>query len=252
MTVLVVGSGGREHALAWRLRAEGHRVLCAPGNAGTGFVAENLPADPEDQADLTRACLGARADLVVVGPEGPLAAGIADRLRGEGFAVFGPGAEAARLESSKAFAAAAAQRWGVPRARTEVLRTEADLRGYLDRTGGKRVLKKSGLAAGKGVLESSDPDVLLSFGLGVLSDDALLAEEFLTGPELSVFAVCDGSRRVVLPACADHKKPLPGNLGPNTGGMGALCPAPRAAPELMARVEAEIVEPTFRGLAAEG
>lgn len=252
MNVLVIGSGAREHALARRLGDEGNRVFCGPGNAGTAGIAENLPLDPIDAAAAIRACRDIRTDLVVIGPEDPLAAGLADRLRREGIPVFGPGAEAARLESSKDFARAFAERHGVPRARTEVLRTEAELRDYIVRTSGKRVLKKSGLAAGKGVLESSDPGELLAFGRSVLGGDVLLAEEFLTGRELSIFAVCDGTRRVVLPPCADHKKPLPGNLGPNTGGMGALCPVPFAGPDLLARIEAAVVEPTFRGLAREG
>ncbi len=252
MNVLVIGSGAREHALARRLGTEGNRVFCGPGNAGTAGIAENLLLDPDDAETVLRACRKLRADLVVIGPEDPLAAGLADRLRRAGYPVFGPGAESARLESSKDFARGFAERHGVPRARTEVLHTEAELRDYIERTSGKRVLKKSGLAAGKGVLESADSGELLAFGRSVLAGDVLLAEEFLTGRELSVFAVCDGTRRVVLPPCADHKKPLPGNLGPNTGGMGALCPVPFAGPDLLARIEAEVVEPTFRGLAAEG
>jgi len=252
VNVLVIGSGAREHALARRLGTEGNRVSCAPGNAGTAGIADNLPLNPDDAETVLRACRELGADLVVIGPEDPLAAGLADRLRDAGYPVFGPGARSARLESSKDFARAFAERHGVPRARTEVLRTESDLRDYIGRTSGKRVLKKSGLAAGKGVLESSDPGELLSFGRSVLAGDVLLAEEFLTGRELSIFAVCDGTRRVVLPACADHKKPHPGNLGPNTGGMGALCPVPFAGPDLLARIEAEVVEPTFRGIAREG
>jgi len=252
MRILVIGSGAREHALAWRLGSEGNRILCGPGNAGTEEIAENLPLDPNDPAAVLDACGKARPDLVVIGPEDPLAAGLADRLRRGGYPVFGPGAAAARLESSKDYARAFAERHGIPRARTEVLRTGSDLRDYIDRTRGKRVLKKSGLAAGKGVLESSDPAELYTFGTAVLVGDVLLAEEFLTGRELSVFAVCDGTRYVLLPACGDHKKPLPGNLGPNTGGMGALCPVPFATPELLGRIESEVIAPTFRGLSQEG
>ncbi|NLJ45228.1 MAG: phosphoribosylamine--glycine ligase [Treponema sp.] len=252
MTVLVIGSGAREHALALRLGAEGNRVLCAPGNAGTAEIAENLSLNPDDGGAVVRSCRERGADLVVIGPEDPLAAGLADLLRREGYPVFGPGAVPARLESSKDFARAFAERHGIPRARTEVLRTERELRDYIDRTEGKRVLKKSGLAAGKGVLESSDPAELLAFGTAVLGGDVLLAEEFLTGRELSVFAVCDGTRYTVLPPCGDHKKPLPGNLGPNTGGMGALCPVPFADSGLLRRIENEVILPTFRGLEEEG
>lgn len=251
MKILVVGSGAREHALAWRLEAEGNRVFCAPGNAGTAGLAENLTVDPNDADAVADVCRSVHADLTVIGPEDPLAAGLADRLRTAGHPVFGPGARAARLESSKDFARLFADRWGVPRAATRLLRSEPELQAYLDETSGKRVLKKSGLAAGKGVLESSNPEELYAFGAEVLRGDVLLAEDFLEGRELSVFAVCDGERRVILPACADHKKPFPGNLGPNTGGMGALCPVPFADDLLLARIDAEIVSPTFRGLAEE-
>ena len=252
MTVLVIGSGAREHALARRLAEEGNHVLCAPGNAGTTEIAENISLLPDDAEAVVRSCREHKAELVVIGPEDPLAAGLADRLRREGYPVFGPGAVPARLESSKDFARAFAERHGIPRARTVVLRTEGELRDYLDRTEGKRVLKKSGLAAGKGVLESSEPEELLSFGRWILSGDVLLAEEFLTGRELSVFAVCDGTRYAVLPPCADHKKPFPGNLGPNTGGMGAQCPVPFADSHLLRRIEDEVIRPTFQGLTEEG
>jgi len=252
MNILVIGSGAREHALAWRLKAEGNRVYCAPGNAGTAEIAANLDTNPNDAEAVVSACRTVLPSLVVIGPEDPLASGLADTLRQAGYPVFGPGASAARLESSKDFARLFADRWSIPRAKTSVLRDAAELKAYLDATSGKRVLKKSGLAAGKGVLESSDPQELYSFGVSVLRDDVLLAEEFLEGRELSIFAVSDGSRYILLPPCADHKKPFPGNLGPNTGGMGALCPVPFASPELLEQIDSQVVAPTFRGLAEEG
>lgn len=252
MSILVIGSGGREHALVWRLRDEGNRVFCAPGNAGTAEIATNVELDPNDKEAVIEACMSLQPSLIVIGPEDPLASGLADALRGAGYPVFGPGAAAARLESSKDFARQFADRWGIPRARTAALKDMAEVERYLAETSGKRVFKKSGLAAGKGVLESEDAGELKSFAEDVLKGDVLLAEEFLTGRELSVFAVSDGTRYVVLPPCADHKKPLPGNKGPNTGGMGALCPVPFASPELLAKIESQIVAPTFKGLIEEG
>ncbi len=253
MKVLIAGSGAREHALAWAVSRTGDRVYCAPGNAGTGSLASNIPVDPEDTAAVLSAVREFGIDLVVVGPEGPLAAGLVDALEAERVPVFGPAKKAAQLECSKAFARSFSERWGVPSARTARLSDSAALRRFIDENRGRRiVLKKSGLAAGKGVLESDDPSELAAFGEAVLASDELLAEDFLVGRELSVFALCDRSDHLVLPACADHKKAGMGDTGPNTGGMGAVCPVPYADAGAMARIEREIVEPTFRGMEAEG
>jgi phosphoribosylamine--glycine ligase len=267
MKTLVIGSGAREHALAWALAARADeqgsggakpksardRVFCAPGNAGTEGIARNLALDPENPKALVSACSELGIGLVIVGPEGALAAGVVDALAASGIPAFGPGRRAAALESSKSFARAFSERHGVPCARTERFSSPAALARYLDAMRGARiVLKKSGLAAGKGVLESDDPAELRSFGEAVLASDELLAEEYLVGRELSVFAVCDGSSRIVLPACADHKKAGEGDAGPNTGGMGAVCPVPFAEPALMARIEREIVDPSFAGMEEEG
>ena len=161
MKVLIVGSGAREHALAWAVSRTGERVYCAPGNAGTGSLASNVTIDPEDSAAVLSAVREFGIDLVVVGPEGPLAAGLVDALEAERVPVFGPSKKAARLECSKAFARSFSERWGVPCARTARLSDAAALRRFIDENRGRRiVLKKSGLAAGKGVLESDDPSEL--------------------------------------------------------------------------------------------
>jgi phosphoribosylamine---glycine ligase len=256
--ILVAGSGAREHALVWAMatKTEGRtpdRIYCAPGNAGTESLATNLAVDPENTAALIAAVKELGIGLVVVGPEGPLATGLIDALAEAGVPAFGPPKKAAMLECSKAFARSFSERWGVPCARTARLADLASLRLYLDEDRGKRVvLKKSGLAAGKGVLESDDPHELLAFGRSVLETDELLAEEYLVGRELSVFALCDHSDHLLLPPCVDHKKAGRGDSGPNTGGMGALCPVPYADARTMARIESEIIEPSFRGMEAEG
>jgi phosphoribosylamine---glycine ligase len=256
--VLIAGSGAREHALAWALAAGPSRLgpgslFCAPGNAGTAALATNLDLDPENPGAVLAAVRELGIGLVVVGPEGPLDAGLVDALEAAGVPAFGPPRKAARLECSKAFARSFSERWGVPCAATARLADKASLRRFVDENRGRRlVLKKSGLAAGKGVLESDESAELLSFGEAVLESDELLAEEYLVGRELSVFALCDGSDHLVLPACADHKKAGAGDTGPNTGGMGAICPVPYADPPTMARIEREIVEPSFRGMEAEG
>jgi phosphoribosylamine---glycine ligase len=255
VNVLIVGSGGREQALAWAFAKAGDstRLYCAPGNAGSAAFAVNLPLDPEDPSAVLGAVRELKVGLVVVGPEGPLAAGLVDALESAGVPAFGPPKKAAALECSKSFARAFSERWGIPCAQTARFAGLPELRRFVDENRGRRVvLKKSGLAAGKGVLESDDPAELLSFGKAVLDSDELLAEEFLVGRELSVFALCDRSDHLVLPACADHKKAWAGDLGPNTGGMGAVCPVPYADQAIMARIERQIIEPSFRGMEAEG
>ncbi|MBP7264108.1 MAG: phosphoribosylamine--glycine ligase [Spirochaetia bacterium] len=262
MKVLILGSGAREHALAWAIERSKRNagLFCLPGNAGTEDLALNLPGDPADPATVIKAWKSSGADLVVVGPEAPLAAGVADALRAEGAKVFGPGASAAMLESSKSFGRALADKAGVPCARTERFKTLPDFERWLASHRGGRsawasgtlVLKKSGLAAGKGVFESDDRSELSLFASQVLAGDELLVEEYLSGYELSVFALTDGTDYAILPPCADHKKALAGNLGPNTGGMGAICPVPSADKALMAMVDKHIVAPTFKMMAKEG
>jgi phosphoribosylamine---glycine ligase len=251
--VLIAGSGAREHALARAFSSSTSRVYCAPGNAGTESVATNIPVDPENPQAMLAAVAELGIGLVVVGPEGPLAAGLVDALEAAGVPAFGPPRKAAMLECSKSFARSFSERRGVPCARTARFSDARGLRRFLDENRGRRiVLKKSGLAAGKGVLESDDAAELRSFGEAVLASDELLAEEFLVGRELSVFTLCDRSDYLALPACADHKKAGAGDSGPNTGGMGAVCPVPYADAGTMARIEREVIEPTFRGMEEEG
>ena len=274
MKVLVIGNGGREHAMAWALAESGHEagaerargrraaakpaadLFCAPGNAGTAGLARNLPLDPQDPAAVVAAARELGIGLVIVGPEIPLAAGLVDALAAAGIAAFGPPRKAAALEASKAFARAFNERRGIPAAATARFapgKGAEELRRFLDANAGRRlVLKKSGLAAGKGVIESDDSGELRSFGEAVLETDELLAEEFLSGRELSVFGLCTEKGYVLLEPAADHKKALAGDRGPNTGGMGAVSPLPFADAALMARIEREIVAPSFEGMAAEG
>jgi phosphoribosylamine---glycine ligase len=261
--VLIAGSGAREHALAWSFAkdtsfaakdgSKDGMVYCAPGNAGTEGIAKNLSLDPEDAEAVVSAARELGIGLVVVGPEVPLAAGLVDALEEAGISAFGPPRKAALLEASKSFARSFSERWKVPCAKTARFSDAKALVRFVDENRGLRlVLKKSGLAAGKGVLESDDRAELIAFGEAVLEDDELLAEEFLFGRELSVFALCDRRSHLVLPACADHKKAGAGDAGPNTGGMGAVCPVPYADAETMERIEREIIEPSFRGMAEEG
>jgi phosphoribosylamine--glycine ligase len=269
MKLLVIGSGAREHALAWAAgrhrpaaperpvrTLRGHEIFCAPGNAGTAGVARNLAVDPSDRKAVVAACRELGIDLVVIGPEGPLAAGLADALRDSGIPAFGPGAAAARLEACKAEARAFAERHHIPCAATSCFAAGSGLSGFhafLDARRGQRlVLKKSGLTAGKRVLESNDPAELAAFGDAVLSSDGLLAEEFLAGRELSVFTLCSEKGWRLLEPAAACKKALAKDRGPITGGMGAVSPLPFADAALMSVIGKDIVEPTFEGMAAEG
>lgn len=256
MRLLIIGNGGREHAMAWSAAKEKHSVYCAPGNAGSSGLARNLPLDPQDAAGIVAACRELAIELVIVGPEQPLASGLVDALSAAGIAAFGPPKLSARLEASKAEARAFSERHGVPCARTKLFpagQSSLELARFLDENRDRRlVLKKSGLASGKGVMESDDRAELLSFGEAILATDALLAEEFLTGRELSVFALCTESGYRLLDAAADHKKALAGDRGPNTGGMGAVSPLPFADAAVMAAIEKSIIAPSFEGMAQEG
>ncbi|OHD29752.1 MAG: phosphoribosylamine--glycine ligase [Spirochaetes bacterium GWC1_61_12] len=255
MKTLILGSGAREHAIAWAFAQSrtNSGLFCLPGNAATAELGTNLHGDPENIAAVLKATQYTGSKLVIVGPEAPLAAGVADSLREAGLAVFGPGKEAAKLEASKSFARALTDRAGIPSAATKQFIAFNDFAAWLPgKEGNKLVLKKSGLAAGKGVFESADPNELKAFAKKVLQSDTVLVEEFLEGYELSVFALCDGEDYILMPACADHKKSGEGNQGQNTGGMGAICPVPCSDPDLMRRIESIIIEPTFRMLWQEG
>ena len=261
MKILVVGSGGREHALAWRLVQAGHEVIAAPGNPGIEAVARCEPVAVDDGDGLVALALAAAVDLVVVGPEAPLVAGLADRLRARGVPTFGPGADGARLEGSKVFSKQFFARHGIPTApfRVAAAVAEADAAiAELTAAGGGVVVKADGLAAGKGVVVAADAaearaaarEMLEARRFGA-AGATLVIEQRIAGREVSVLALCDGARLEVLPPAEDHKQIFDGDRGPNTGGMGTVSPA-WASEALLARIRSEILEPTVRGLAADG
>lgn len=255
MKVLIVGSGAREHTLAWKIslskRISG--LFIAPGNAGTKDLGENLSdVDPNDPESVTRAALENKVSHAIIGPETALAAGVVDALREAGIATIGPDKNAARLESSKQFSKAFMQRHGIPTANSVEIDSAETLERELASRSGRWVLKKSGLAAGKGVLESDDREELLAFGRPILETDTMILEEFLSGYEISLFALLDGKNYRLLPSCADFKKAGVGDTGPNTGGMGSICPVPTISNGILRRIEDEIVIPTLEGLRTEG
>ncbi len=261
MKVLVVGSGGREHAIVWKLAAsrQVERIYCAPGNAGTAEVAANLAVDATDLEGLLDVARTLGIDLTVVGPEAPLAAGIVDLFLAQGLRIFGPTRAAARLESSKAWTKELLLRHAIPTGRAEIVESEAAARRALARSGLPAVVKADGLAGGKGVWVCQCPrdvDGALEAlfqrrALGAAGDRALI-EEYLAGPELSVLAFADGERLALMPPARDYKRLLDGDRGPNTGGMGGYTRPADATPDLLARVEAEVLRPTLAAVAGEG
>ena len=257
MKVLIVGGGGREHALAWQLAREGHAVVAAPGNPGIGKLGRCIAIRPTNVDALCEAARAEAVDLVVVGPEAPLVAGLADALREAGVAVFGPGRHAAKLEGSKAYSKQFFERHRIRSAAFAVCRSEAEAHEAIERLGGELVLKLDGLAAGKGVIVCSSTDearAAVAELESLFGDKAqtLVVERRIRGRELSVMALCDGKRVEILAPAEDHKQLLDGDQGPNTGGMGTVSPASWATSELLDRVRAEIFEPTLAGLAADG
>ena len=260
--VLVVGAGGREQALAWAFRRcpEIEDIWISPGNAGTSDLEGCKPlAIPEtDHEGMVAACSDHRIDLVVIGPEAPLAAGLADTLRGQGITVFGPSAEGAQLEASKAWAKQLMQDAGIPTAGYWTVTTEQDGLALLQQLQRPLVVKADGLAAGKGVtvantVEETAGAIQEAFqGRFGQAGDQLVLEERLTGPEVSVFALCDGEDMVLLPPAQDHKRLLEGDLGPNTGGMGAYAPAPLLDQAGLKQVREQILEPTLAALRKRG
>ncbi len=261
MKILIIGGGGREHALAWRLSRESarHQLYCAPGNAGTAAVATNVPIGAEELEELTAWAAAERPDLTVVGPEAPLCAGVADRLAALGLAVFGPVKAAARIEGSKRFAKEVMAAAGVPTARAETFTGATAARRALDSFTLPLVVKADGIAAGKGVIicqtraeaEAAIDDILVK-GLFGSAGRELLLEEFLDGEEASILALVDGERVALLPSSQDHKRIFDGDAGPNTGGMGAYSPAPVVTAPLLQRIEAEIIRPVVAELARRG
>ncbi len=261
MKVLVVGSGGREHALCWSIAASPlcDKLYCAPGNAGIAAEAECVPIGAEDVPALVDFAKSEAIDFVVVGPEAPLCAGLVDRLTEAGIKAFGPSAAAAQLEGSKGFMKDLCAKYDIPTAAYGRFSDAEAAKAYIHEQGAPIVVKADGLAAGKGVTVAQTLDEALA-----AVDDALLdgrfgaagaevvVEAFLAGEEVSVFAICDGNTALVLASAQDHKAVYDGDKGPNTGGMGAYSPAPVMDDDLAARVEAEFIKPTMAAMAAEG
>jgi phosphoribosylamine--glycine ligase len=253
MNILLLGSGGREDALAWRLRQSPScdRLIAAPGNPGIARWAECVAADPCDAAAMVELSRHHAIKLVVVGPEAPLVAGVADALRVAGFSVFGPNAAAAQLEGSKGFTKDLCRANGIPTADYVRVESAEDARGALGKFGIPVVIKADGLAAGKGVTVAMTRDEA-DDAIASADGEALVIEEFLEGEEASLFALVDGETAVPLASAQDHKRVGEGDTGPNTGGMGAYAPAPVLTSELQERAMEEIVRPTARALTAAG
>ncbi len=257
MKVLLLGSGGREHALAWKLARSPKlsELLCGPGNPGTARLGRNVPVRAEAPDAVVALALQERVDLVVVGPEAPLVAGVADALAARGIPCFGPGGAAARLEGSKAFAKEVMAEAGVPTADFQVFTEVAAAESYAV-SRGKIVVKADGLAAGKGVIVAPDAEAARAAvravgGMGAAGQRMVL-EELLEGEEVSIIALCDGERYVLLPPAQDHKRVGEGDTGPNTGGMGAYCPAPFLTPEALAQVGEEVIAPMLAVMRRRG
>ncbi len=259
MRIVIIGTGGREHALAWRCASEGHEVHVAPGSDGIAMDATCHPVALGDLEAVTALARGLAPDLVIIGPEQPLVDGLADRLRHAGLATFGPSMAAAELEGSKAAAKAFMARHAIPTARHVSVDDLAAGLAALRTFATPPVIKASGLAAGKGVTvaetfaeaEQALRACLEGQAFGEAGATVVL-EERLAGEEASLFVVTDGERWLCLPAAQDHKRLRDGDQGPNTGGMGAYCPAPVVSAAVLRQVEAEIVAPTLAGLRAEG
>ncbi|MEL6235583.1 MAG: phosphoribosylamine--glycine ligase [Pseudomonadota bacterium] len=260
MIILILGGGGREHALAWAIGQHPActRLVCAPGNPGMAALGDCVPLDPCDAGAVCKLAQDIAAELVVIGPEAPLAAGVSDALRAAGFLVFGPSRAAAMLESSKTFAKQICDAAGAPTARWAQFDTLAAARAHLDRSEMPLVVKADGLAAGKGVVVAqtrAEAEAALSDMFAGRYGDAgatVVLEEMLSGEEASLFVLANGSDAVVIGTAQDHKRLAEGDKGPNTGGMGAYAPAPLMTPAVTARAMEEIVRPCLAEMAARG
>jgi len=260
MNILLLGSGGREHALAWKISGSPltDKLYCAPGNAGIAREAECVALDIADHAAVIAFCRAQRIDFVVVGPEAPLCAGIVDDLEAAGIKAFGPSKLAAQLEGSKGFTKDLCRANNIPTAAYERFAAAEPAKAYARQQGAPIVVKADGLAAGKGVVVAMTLDEALSaidmmFGgdLGEAGAEVVI-EEFLDGEEASFFALCDGTTAIAFASAQDHKRVFDGDKGPNTGGMGAYSPAPIMTPDMTKRVMDEIIHPTMRAMAAMG
>lgn len=251
LSVLIIGSGGREHALALACKRDPAVAVvhCAPGNPGTAGIAINHPVDIMNPTAVAALAFELGAHLVVVGPEAPLVAGVADAVRGIGIPCFGPSAQAAQLEGSKSFAKDVMSAAGVPTAASRYCTTQAEVAAALDEFGAPYVVKDDGLAAGKGVIVTSDRDAALAHAAGC---GPVVVEEFLDGPEVSLFAITDGVTALPMQPAQDFKRVGDGDSGPNTGGMGAYTPLPWAPEGLVDEVMAKVIEPTVAEMAKRG
>lgn len=261
MKILVVGSGGREHAIVWKLAQSNRRVklFAAPGNPGIAAHADCVDIKADDLDGIVRFATAEAVDLVVVGPEVPLCMGLADRLWEAGVPVFGPNARAAAIEGSKRFSKELMRKYHIPTAAFESFARFEDALSYARSLGGEMWIKASGLAAGKGAVYAADPgeaerilrEMMVDSVFGDSGSEVVI-EENMTGEEASIFAVCDGETFKTLVSSQDHKRVFDGDEGPNTGGMGAYAPAPLVTDDLMVRIEREVLQPTLDGMAAEG
>jgi len=260
MHILLLGSGGREHALAWKIAASPllTKLWCAPGNAGIAREAECVALDIADHAAVIEFCRAKAVDLVVVGPETPLAAGIVDDLADAGIKAFGPGRLAARLEGSKGFTKALCTEFGIPTGAYGRFGSAEHALAYVRRQGAPIVVKADGLAAGKGVvvamtLAEAEAAIAMMFegSFGAAGAEVVI-EEFLPGREISFFALCDGDTALALASAQDHKRVFDHDQGPNTGGMGAYSPTPLVTPDIHAEIMANIILPTVAGMKARG
>src|SRR5438067_5479676 len=256
MKILLLGSGGREHALAWKLSASPlvDRLYCAPGNAGIARECELIALDLADHAAVIAFCRAQKIDLVVVGPEAPLCAGMVDDLAAAGIKAFGPTRAAARLEGSKGFAKDLCKANAIPTAAYQRFSAVDAAKRYVRAQGAPIVVEADGLAAGKGVIIAATVaeaeaaiDMMFGGALGAAGTQVVV-EEFLDGEEASFFALCDGETAIALASAQDHKRAFDGDQGPNTGGMGAYSPAPVMRPEIMRRTMDEIIKPTVRAM----
>lgn len=261
MQVLVIGGGGREHALAWKAAqsASVEKVYCVPGNPGIAQIAECVQMDISDNDALVVFALENKIDLTIVGPEVPLANGVVDAFRAKDLAIFGPTQVAARIEGSKSFAKDLMKKYGIPTAAFEVFTDAEAAKAYIVEQGAPIVIKADGLAAGKGVVVAMTLDEALEAVDMMMCDQAfgsagcqVVVEEFLTGEEASILTFCDGTTIVPMISSQDHKRAYDNDEGPNTGGMGTYAPAPVVTADVLARVQKEILEPTVAAMKAEG
>ena len=260
MKVLLIGSGGREHALAWKLAASPllEKLYCAPGNPGIATVAELVDISADDHKALIAFAKDKKIDLVVVGPEAPLVVGLSDEMRAEGIRVFGPSKAAAQLEGSKGFTKDLCARFDIPTGAYGRFNNAPKAKAYIRQQGAPIVVKADGLAAGKGVVVAMTLDEALDAvdacfeGAFGSAGAEVVVEEFLDGEEASFFCICDGKTALPLGSAQDHKRVGDGDTGPNTGGMGAYAPAPVMTQEIVERTMRELIEPTMRGMAEIG